>query len=227
MTFFEFEFFRMVFSMTFSIVAVDLEAGTLGVAVVSGSIAVGTRVPWVKEGVGAIATQAYTNTMYGSEGIKLLEQGYSPEEALSILISRDPDYEMRQVAIIDIKNRKAVHTGKFCPYWNGHIVGKNYIIIGNLIVGEKVLKYMEEVFLSSQGNLALKLLSALIAGEKAGGDRRGDRSAAIVVRGALNISERIDDDKKPAEKLYEVCRKRYSIAFTEKQNIPDGPQGYR
>lgn len=190
--------------MTYSIVALDPKTKTLGIAVASGSIAVATRVPWVKEGIGAIATQAYTNTMYGSEGLKLLESGMNPKDALKLLMERDPDAEMRQVAILDIQNRKAVHTGSQCPTWHGEIIGETYIIIGNLIVGEAVLNAAEEAFLGTNGNLLEKLLAALLAGEKAGGDRRGNRSSGIIVKGKINVMERIDDAKRPAERLYKI-----------------------
>ena len=195
--------------MTYSIIAVDIKTGTLGVAVASGSTAVATRVPWVEKNVGAIATQAYTNTMYGEEGLKLLKQGLEPEEALKQLLKRDPEAEMRQVAILDIHNRKAVHTGALCPFWYGSIVGDNYIIIGNLIVGEVVLREAEKAFINTDGDLIIKLLKALVAGEKAGGDRRGNNSSGIVVKGAIEIEERIDSSPNPAMKLYKKVLARH------------------
>ena len=195
--------------MTYSILKLDKETGTLGVAVASGSIAVATRVPWVKERVGAIATQAYTNTMYGSEGLKLLERGLGPSEALKNLLARDDEPEKRQVAIIDAMNRKAVHTGKLCPSWHGELIGDDYIIIGNLITGREVLLAAEKALLETEGNIVKRLLSALMAGEKVGGDRRGNRSAGIIVRGEINLYERIDDDSYPATKLYNKLIKNF------------------
>jgi len=199
--------------VTFSIIALDIKTKDLGIAVASGSIAVGTRVPWIKKNIGAIATQAYTNINYGIQGLRLLEQGLSPEEALKHLLSKDPEREKRQVGIIDIKNRKIVHTGKYCPYWNGHIVGENYIILGNLIRGEKVLNEMERAFKETKGHIALKLINALVAGEKAGGDRREDRSAAIVVKGSTDINLRIDEEKKPAQKLLDIIIESFPELF--------------
>ncbi len=195
--------------MTFSIVAVNPETKTLGVAVASGSIAVGSRVPWVKEGIGAIATQAYTNTMYGSKGLKLLEKGYTPSDTLNKLLNLDPARENRQVAMIDIKNRKAVFTGKMCPDWKGQVIGKDYIIIGNLIVGEVVLKAVERAFNKSPGPLPLRLLNALVEGEREGGDRRGNRSAAIIVKGGYNLNIRVDNARNPAQKLYSIYELKY------------------
>jgi len=195
--------------MTYSIIKLDKNTGTLGIAVASGSIAVATRVPWIKRGVGAIATQAYTNTMYGSEGLKLLEKGLDPSEALSRLLARDDEPEKRQVAIIDIMNRKAVHTGNLCPSWHGEVIGEDYIIIGNLITGEDVLLSAEKALIETRGSIVKKLISALVAGEKAGGDRRGNRSAGILIKGQINIYERIDNNSSPAQKLYNILKKKF------------------
>ncbi len=195
--------------MTYSIVAIDEKTKTLGVAVASGSIAVGTRVPLVKEHIGAIATQAYTNTMYGSKGLELLAKDYSPSEALEKLLNLDPERDYRQVAIIDAGNRKAVFTGEKCPDWKGQIIGDNYVIIGNLIVGENVLKAVENVFNESLGPFPLRLLNALIAGEKEGGDRRGNRSAAIIVKGEYNVDIRVDNARNPTQKLLSIYESRY------------------
>ncbi len=194
--------------MTYSIIKLDRESETLGIAVASGSIAVAARVPWIKKGVGAIATQAYTNTMYGVEGLKLLESGLSPEETLKKLLARDDEPERRQVAILDIMNRKAVHTGKLCPHWHGELIGEDYIIIGNLITGEEVLFSAERALLSAMGGIIEKLINALVAGERAGGDRRGNRSAGIVIRGEIDLYETVDNDTNPAEKLYNKIRKK-------------------
>jgi len=190
--------------LTFSIVAVELNTKTLGVAVASGSIAVGSRVPWVLDNVAAIATQAYTNIIYGREGLKLISQGYSPSEALKLILNKDLGRERRQVAMIDINNRKAIFTGRECPPWAGHIVGSNYIILGNLIRGYHVLKSMEQAFISEQGNFIEKLARALLAGENAGGDLRGDRSAALIVKGSYDKNIVIDNSKNPVQKIVEL-----------------------
>ncbi|MHA1617297.1 MAG: DUF1028 domain-containing protein [Candidatus Njordarchaeales archaeon] len=199
--------------MTYSIIAIDSRKEVLGIAVASGSIAVGSRVPWVERGVGAIATQGYTNISYGFNGLKLLKQGYSPGKALLSLLNKDPEREKRQVGIIDIQGRIAVHTGKECPEWRGHLIGKTYLLLGNYLVGYEVLKDAEEAFNSTEGTLVQKLLEALVAGEKAGGDRRGNRSAAILVRGGIEITEVIDNADKPTQRLYSLCRKKYAPLF--------------
>jgi len=167
--------------LTFSLIAIDLEEFSIGIGVVSGSYDVRSRVPWVKLGVGAIATQAYTNVDYGKTGLELLEKGYAPKEAYEYVRKTDRDWETRQVGIIDMKNRKFVYTGSKCPEWKGEIVGENYIIIGNLLTGKEVLEKMEEGFLTTKGSLLEKIFEALKHGSKVGGDKRGNKTAAIVV----------------------------------------------
>lgn len=199
----------LLMGMTYSIVVCDKKTGILAAAVVSGSIAVGTRVPWIKAHIGAIATQAYTNAMYGTEGLKLLEKGFTPEETLRIIQSRDPEYQYRQVAIIDAKNRKAVFTGEMCSEWKGQYVGDNYVIIGNLLSSPKVLESVREVMDENRNEIISRILTAMVAGEEAGGDRRGNRSAAIMVAGPVNMRVCVDDSRDPARKLYDIFIEKY------------------
>ena len=166
--------------MTYSIIALDRCTRTLGVAVASGSIKVWERVPHVKSGVAAIVTQGYTDISYGVEGLKLIENGYSPDEALKTLLRRDPYREFRQVAIIDVEGNKAVFTGKKTPEYKGHIIGDNYIVVGSMLAGWKVLEKMAEAFENAE-HFTLKLANALEAGRKAGSDIRGERSAVIII----------------------------------------------
>lgn len=195
---------------TFSIVAVDPKTGEIGVAVQSKFIAVGAVVPWAKAGVGAIATQSYANTLYGPVGLELLSQGLHPEEVLERLISADPDRELRQVGIVDAQGRAAAFTGEKCLPWAGHIVGENFACQGNILAGKEVVEAMAAAFLQTSGTLAERLLSALFAGQKAGGDRRGQQSAALLVvkekggYGGFNdryIDLRVDDHPRPIEEL--------------------------
>jgi len=183
---------------TFSIVAYDEIEDAFGVAVCSKSIAVGSRVPWAKAGVGAIATQAFTNVRYGIEGLKLLEKGYSAKKTLEVLLSRDKRREERHVGIIDRNKEIAVHTGRECVEWAGHKVGKYYAVLGNLIVGEVVIEKMAYAYETYDGDFIEKLMAAIDAGFVAGGDRRGHSSAAIlVVKNNLteehNYSDRLID----------------------------------
>jgi len=191
---------------TFSILAISLDSKLMGVAVASGAISVGERVPHAKPGVGVIATQAHTNVAYGTKGLELLMNGLSPKEALSRLLIEDSDRELRQVAFMNFKRRKAVFTGVRAPEWHGELVGENYIVIGNLLTGKKVISSMTKEFESSSGDLAWRMAETLKAGSESGGDRRGEKSAALIVVGAekVKVKIRIDMHENPVE---ELCRK--------------------
>ena len=198
--------------MTFSIIARCPKTLALGVATASASIAVGNRVPHVKAGVGAIATQAKTNIKYGIEGLKLLEMGFSPKKTLETLLEKDSEREERQVIIIDIDGRIAAFTGKKAAEWKGHIIGRNYAVAGNMLVGEKVIEAMAKAFEKSKGEtLAEGLLRALEAGQRAGGDKRGKTSAALKVcdNEGLRINLRVDLNPNPIEELRKMMSKAY------------------
>lgn len=200
----------MVRTSTFSIVACDPRAGELGIAVQSKFLAVGAVVPWAKAGVGAIATQSYANTTYGPEGLGLLAQGISPRQAVERLTSADPDRDLRQVGMMDARGRAAAFTGARCLPWAGHVVGDGFACQGNILASQRVVEAMAETFVKTHGALAERLLSALAAGQAAGGDRRGQQSAAmLVVRegggyGGFNdryIDLRVDDHLRPIDEL--------------------------
>ncbi len=185
----------------------------LGVCVATAVPNVGERVPHVEACVGAVATQARTSVIYGVEGLRLLRNGLSPMEALKTMLSQDPEREHRQVAIIDVDGRKAAFTGKETPAWKGHIMGENYVAAGNILAGEAVLKNMVESFKASEGmDLAERLMRVLEAGQCAGGDRRGKRSAALLVKGVeppRTVDLRVDDHEDPVaelRKLFEAYR---------------------
>ena len=199
---------------TYSIVAFDPATGDLGVAVQSKFFGVGTVVPWAKAGVGAIATQASANIAYGPEGLKLLETGQSPEEALAALTAADERRDTRQCGIVDAKGRTAAHTGKACFAFAGHQMGKHFTVQGNILVGEKVLTDMASAFEAAQqiedSELADWLCAALQAGEDAGGDSRGRQSAALLVvrdkagyggMGDRYIDLRVEDHADPTREL--------------------------
>lgn len=188
---------------TFTIIAASVSRRKIGVAVASGSTAVGLRVPHVKPGVGAIATQAYTNVSYGLEELRLMRGGFSPDEVLSKLLNEDPARETRQVAIMDFPGRKAVFTGSMVPGVCGEIVGEDYIVIGNLLRSRLVLKDMAAHYEQETGGFAWKLVKALEAGHRRGGDKRGERSAAILMADHWNIllSLRVDVHSNPTQEL--------------------------
>jgi len=188
---------------TFSILAISPDSKLMGVAVASGSTFVGDRVPHAKPGVGVIATQAYTNVAYGIKGLELLAKGLLPKEALDRLLMNDPEKELRQVAIMDFKGRRAVFTGSKVSEWCGEIVCDDCIVIGNLLAGKEVLSSMVEEFEGSSGELAWRMVNALEAGRRSGGDRRGEKSAAIIVVSTekVEVNLRADMHKNPVKEL--------------------------
>ena len=168
-------------SATFSLVARCSRTNEVGVCVATAIPAVGSVVPYAEAGVGAIATQALTNVIYGTEGLQLMRSGISPQEALERLLKEDAERESRQVIIIDAHGRTAAFTGKACVDWKGHTIGENYVAAGNMLLSAQAIQAMAEVFEISGGELEERLLRALEAGQKAGGDKRGKRSAALLV----------------------------------------------
>ena len=185
-------------------------ASALGVCVSTAAPAVGSRVPHVEADVGAIATQARTNVLYGIEGLKMLKAGFSPQETLKAVLKKDPDRESRQVIIIDKEGRKAAFTGKETVNWKGHLTGKDYVVAGNLLVGRRVLEAMAQAFERSEDLLADRLMRALEAGQEAGGDRRGRVSAALLVASRKNkgtpliLALRVDKHKDPVTELRRI-----------------------
>ena len=167
--------------MTFSIGAADLEAGDGGVAVASKFPAVGVVVPWARAGVGAVATQSYANTSFGWRGLDLMAEGASGPEALDRLLGDDEDREQRQVGLVDAEGRPATFTGSGCMAWAGGRTGEGHACQGNILVGQEVVDGMGGAFEKAEGDLVDRLITALVAGDRAGGDRRGRQSAALVV----------------------------------------------
>jgi len=191
---------------TFSILAISPDSKLMGVAVASGSTSVGGRVPHAKPGVGVIATQAFTNVAYGIRGLELMTSGLSPKEALSKLLMEDSGRELRQVAIMDFKKRKVVFTGASVPDWYGEVMGKDYVVIGNLLAGKHVVLGIAEEFEKKSGELAWRMAKALKAGSESGGDKRGETSAALIVvdRKKVKVKIKVDEHKTPIEELIRI-----------------------
>ena len=171
---------------TFSIAAIDPSTGEVGVAVTTRNACVGNGVPWVRAGVGAVATQARTRTEYGEELLDMLEKGSTAEEALNKALSKDEDRAYRQVGVIGLKGGGAQHTGDKTNPWAGQRSGPNFVIQGNLLVGPQVLDAVARSFKQTEGSpryLADRLIEALSAGQAEGGDARKGRlqSAAVIV----------------------------------------------
>jgi uncharacterized Ntn-hydrolase superfamily protein len=198
---------------TFSIVARDPANGDLGVIVQSKFPAVGSVVPWAKSEVGAIATQAWANVGYGPNGLELLEAGNSALETMQILLDADEGREHRQIGIVDAKGQAVAHTGKECMEWAGQIVGDGFTCQGNILAGEAVVVAMAEAYEKTEGDLIDKLFAGLIAGQAAGGDRRGMQSASILVvreNGGYEggndryVDVRVDEHSSPIEELIRI-----------------------
>jgi uncharacterized Ntn-hydrolase superfamily protein len=171
----------MNYPSTFSIVACDLDKKAWGVAVASKFLAVGAVVPWAQAGAGAIATQSFANTSFGPRGLDMLSKGLSAEDTLSRLLADDTEREHRQVGIVDAHGGAVTFTGKDCFTWAGGVTGSSYAIQGNILSGNQVVPAMQKVFLETKGELPERLYASLLAGDRAGGDRRGRQSAAIYV----------------------------------------------
>jgi len=168
---------------TYSIVARDSATGQLGVAVQSHWFSVGPLVPWVEAGVGAVATQSFVEVSYGPLGLALMKAGKSASQALKALLEIDQNREVRQVAMIDNQGQVAAFTGKSCISEAGHLVGNQFSVQANLMLKNTVWEAMAEAYQSTQGDLIDRLMAALEAAEKEGGDIRGQQSAAIIVVG--------------------------------------------
>jgi len=170
--------------MTYSILGFDPSNADLGVAVQSKFPGVGSLVPYAKAGVGAVATQAFANPRHGSVGLSILKNGATPQQALEILLNDDPQSHQRQFGLIDTTGRTAAYTGADLSSWagwSGSATGDSCVALGNGLAGSEVVHSMVDAFQRSGGQLAERLMIALEAGEQAGGDVRGQQSAALLV----------------------------------------------
>jgi uncharacterized Ntn-hydrolase superfamily protein len=208
---------RPALASTFSIVAYNPDRKEWGVGVASKYLAVGSAVPYAKAGVGAVATQSYVNPTYGPRGLELLAQGKSPAEVVQMLTDADPGKDLRQLAVIDKDGNAANFTGSRCVAWAGAKTGKNYSCQGNLLAGEAVVDEMARAFEEAKGPFAWRIMAALQAGEKAGGDKRGKQSAAILVvrdkAGPNGLDDRavdlrVDDHEDPLTELARILAKK-------------------
>jgi uncharacterized Ntn-hydrolase superfamily protein len=184
--------------VTFSIVAADVEAGEVGCAVQSKYFSVGSVVPWAQAGLGAVATQAAGVAVYGPRALEELARGAAPEAALDRVLAADGERETRQLGIVTADGRAAAFTGSECNEWAGHRLGAGYAVQGNILAGEGVVDAMAQAFEDTPGPLVERLLVSLEAGQAAGGDRRGQQSAAVVV-------ERIGASSESREGIDRIC----------------------
>src|SRR3954452_1282546 len=196
---------------TYSIAACDLEAGQWGVATQSKFLAVGSVVPWSVPGVGAVATQAYANPRYGPQGLQLLADGLSAAEVVARLTEADDGRADRQVGVVDAQGGGATYTGSDCMDWAGGLAGPGFAAQGNILVGEETVAALATTFTATHGRpLAERLLECLAVAQAAGGDKRGQQSAALLVvekdggYGGLTdtlVDLRTDDHEQPVAEL--------------------------
>jgi len=227
--------------MTFSIVARSADGESWGVAVASKFLAVGSMVPAAVAGVGAIATQADANVAYKGIALAHLDEGATAAVALDRLLEEDEGREHRQVGIVDLDGNAASHTGSACLDWAGGVTGPGYAIQGNILTGPEVVDRMEAAWLASAGeaSLARRLLAALEAGDRAGGDARGRQAAALLVvrEGAgygghddIAVDLRVDDaESSGGDPVAELGRllelnELYLTTSTEDQRLPVSPK---
>ena len=208
---------------TFSIVAFDPETDSLGIAVQSKFLAVGSVVPWARAGVGAVATQAMANYNYGPRGLDLMERGQTAELTLEALVSADEDRDDRQIGLVDGRGGTATFTGAKCFDWAGGVTGEHYAAQGNILVGGETVDALARTYEETEGDLASRLLAALDAGQAAGGDSRGRQSAALLVvregggYGGDNdrvVDLRVDDHPEPIRELIRI-RDLHTLYFGE------------
>ena len=199
---------------TYSIVACDLDTAQWGVAVQSKFLAVGSVVPWAEPAIGAIATQAYANPRYGPDGLALLREGLSAEEVVQRLVAADDGRNERQLGVVDAHGNAASYTGSGCLDWAGHRTGHCYAAQGNILVGAETVDALANTFVATADqDLASRLLECLAAAQRAGGDRRGQQSASLLIverkGGYAQLSDvvldlRVDDHALPIDELRRI-----------------------
>jgi uncharacterized Ntn-hydrolase superfamily protein len=199
---------------TYSIAACDLDAGQWGVAVQSKFLAAGSLVPWAEPGAGAIATQAYANARYGPEGLALLREGLAADEVVDRLVSADEGRDHRQLGVVDAQGRGASFTGRECYDWAGGRTGPGFAAQGNILVSQETVDALADTFEGTAGRpLAERLLECLAAAQAAGGDRRGQQAAGLLVvqkdGGYAGLSDvvvdlRVDDHARPVDELRRI-----------------------
>ena len=203
--------------MTWSIVFRERVSGRIAIAVATKFFAVGARVPYIAPRKGAVATQALVNPLYGIDGLQLVRDGIGAQDVVRILTARDEGQAHRQVHVLGADGRFAAHTGAECVPWCGHWVGEDMSAAGNMLAGPQVIAETVRFFRENASTpLPRRLIGAMKAGEKAGGDKRGKQSAALLIYGNQDYSEldlRVDDHVEPLlelARLESVSRERWT-----------------
>jgi len=212
---------------TYSIVAYDRERRQLGVAVQSHWFAVGSVVTWAEAGVGAVATQAFTEVGYGPRGLVLMREGKTAAEALDELVGADNGRDLRQVAMVDAQGHVAAHTGQLTIAEAGHIIGDGFSVQANMMLNATVWPAMDDAYRQSEGDLAARMMAALEAAQQAGGDIRGTQSAALLIVNAEKtepswsgrlVDLRVDDSPNPLLELRRLLRIQQAYALMREAN---------
>lgn len=203
--------------MTWSIIAQDKAAGSFGIAVATRFFAIGSRVPFIAAGIGAVATQALINPFYGVNGLRCLRDGMPADMVVKSVIAADDGREHRQLHVMDAGGRVAAHIGAACIDWKGHIHGDGFSVAGNMLSGPRVLDDTAAAYLANEAlPFPRRLITAMQAGEAAGGDKRGKQSAALLIYGEEDwpdLDLRVDDHAEPLaelERLERVSRERWT-----------------
>ncbi len=222
-----FQFELGVYTHTFTAIGRCPRTGRMGISVTTGELAVGSRVPYVKPNIGVVATQASTDPRLGPLAISLLDLGYPADRIMAELEASDPFVERRQLGLIDRWGHTAVRTGSLNNPWAGHQTGDGWIVLGNALVGAEVVESMARAMDdSAEAELEVRLMQAIDAGTKAGGQPDGQRSAAIVVyenEGYGIINLRVDDHTDPMEALWRVFNKMHPLMPYYRER-PDNPE---
>jgi uncharacterized Ntn-hydrolase superfamily protein len=217
--------------MTWSIVVREPASGRFAIAIATRFLAVGALCPWARAGVGAVATQAQVNPLYGAMTLDALAGGAAPEAAIAWAMRADKGREVRQVHAVDSQGRSHAHTGAACVEWCGHLCRPDVSVAGNMLAGAEVIEATLETWLArAELPLAERLLAALDAGEAAGGDKRGRQSAALLLQGPETYAEldlRVDDHAEPLvelRRIYEAA-KRVHLPFRAAMPTAANPSG--
>ena len=206
--------------MTWSILARD-EEGRFGVAVASRFFAVGALCPHTRRGVGALATQALVNPLYGPAGLTMMSEGTAASDVVKTLVDADAGRAVRQLHVLPASGPGAAHTGEDCVAWCGHCVDDGFSVAGNMLAGPQVIEATAQAYRDARGRpLAERLLAAMAAGDAAGGDKRGKQGAALRIHGDedyLQLDLRVDDHEEPIlelQRLYRVSLERFQPFMT-------------
>ena len=195
---------------TYSIMAIDRRTGDIGIAAQSHWFAVGTVLPWLKPGVGAIAVQSFVNLQYATYGLAMMEDGELPRDVIKSLLKKDITPEIRQITMLDTKGHIETYTGNRCVEYAGHIIGDNYSVQGNMMTEEETLDKMADAFENTRGNLATKMLASIKVADEDDGDLRGRQSACMKIVSnempkhlwdGIMLDVRVDDNKDPVSEL--------------------------